>query len=224
MTNYILKRSNRKTLALNIRNGIFYVRAPYDYPQADIDRFIAVKEKWIQEKLALSQKLADDKKTFCLNYGSEIHFCGKLYPIVAKAGATAGFDGKCFFMPPGLIHTQIKEVCIKTYHNLAKMHLQSVVPIFAKQMCVTPTAIKVNNAKTRWGSCSNKKTINFSWRLIMADNDVIDYVVVHELAHILQMNHSENFWNLVENVLPDYKQRLIRLKELQKRLVTEDWE
>ena len=95
---------------------------------------------------------------------------------------------------------------------------------FAKRMDVTPTAIKINGAKTRWGSCSAKKSLNFSWRLIMADDDVIDYVVVHELAHIAEMNHSARFWALVEGALPDYQSRKAKLKALQQRLSIEDWE
>jgi len=91
-------------------------------------------------------------------------------------------------------------------------------------MGVSPAAVKINGAKTRWGSCSAKKSLNFSWRLIMADDAAIDYVVVHELAHMFEMNHSERFWAIVAGVLPDYKERRKRLKELQRRLNAENWE
>ena len=90
-------------------------------------------------------------------------------------------------------------------------------------MSVTPSAVRINGAKTRWGSCSGKKSINFSWRLIMASDDVIDYVVVHELAHLLELNHSARFWAVVEKILPDCRERRKQLRELQKRLATEDW-
>jgi predicted metal-dependent hydrolase len=95
---------------------------------------------------------------------------------------------------------------------------------FAKQMKVMPAAVKVNGATARWGSCSAKKSLNFSWRLVMADDAVIDYVVVHELAHITEMNHSARFWAIVAGMLPDYKERQKRLKELQRRLNAENWE
>ncbi|MCL2068918.1 MAG: M48 family metallopeptidase, partial [Oscillospiraceae bacterium] len=80
------------------------------------------------------------------------------------------------------------------YIAKAKAYIPARVTHFSKLMNVTPIAVKINGAKTRWGSCSGKKSLNFSWRLIMADDDVIDYVVVHELAHITQMNHSVRFW------------------------------
>ena len=224
MTNYTLKRSNRKTLGLYIRNGNLEVRAPLKCPQSEIDRFVASKQKWIADKLAISREQETSKRTFMLDYGNEIYFCGTLYPIVARTGTKAGFDGKCFYMPSGLSPVQIKDVCIKIYRHLAKIHITNVMAIFAPQMGVAPFAIKINNARTRWGSCSSKKNLNFSWRLIMAGNDAIEYVVVHELAHLLQMNHSAKFWAIVESVLPDYRQRQTRLKALQKRLAAEDWD
>lgn len=107
---------------------------------------------------------------------------------------------------------------------LAKRDLTNIVFDFAKQMNVMPSAIKINGAKTRWGSCSSKKSLNFSSRLVMAKDDVVDYVVIHELAHITEMNHSSRFWAIVEGILPDYKERQARLKALQKKLSLEDWD
>jgi len=86
---------------------------------------------------------------------------------------------------------------------------------FAGQMGVTPAQVKVTGAKTRWGSCSSKGNLNFSWRLMLADEEAIDYVVVHELAHLREMNHSPRFWAVVEAAMPDYRQRRLRLKGLQ---------
>ena len=84
--------------------------------------------------------------------------------------------------------------------------------------------VPINSAKTRWGSCSGKNSINFSWRLIMADDYMIDYVVVHELMHIKVHNHSDRFWMHVAAVMPDYKERRLQLKEFQKRVANEDWD
>ena len=73
--------------------------------------------------------------------------------------------------------------------------------------------ITVRDQRTRWGSCSAKGNLNFNWRLILAPGEVLDYVVVHELAHRREMNHSKRFWSLVEMVLPDYERRRRWLKE-----------
>jgi hypothetical protein len=113
---------------------------------------------------------------------------------------------------------------IREYTLAAKAHLPERAAYYAAQMGVTPAAVKVNGAKTRWGSCSSKGSLNFSWRLMMADDGVVDYLVVHELAHLKEMNHSPRFWAIVQNVLPDYKERQKRLRALQKRLMVESWD
>ena len=94
----------------------------------------------------------------------------------------------------------------------AKEIIPARVAYYSRIMNVTPTAVKIGGAKTRWGSCSGKNSLNFSWRLMLTNDDAIDYVVVHELAHILEHNHSKRFWAVVENVMPDYRERRKGLK------------
>ena len=223
MREYVLIRSKRKSLALHIRGGALEVRAPLIMPKKEIDKFVASKEKWIAGKLASSEKHAKSRKDFRLDYGSTVLYLGNEYPIEAKSGNRVGFD-KSFFMPPGLSADEIKSACVQIYRLLAKRELTSRALHFSKQLNVAPSAVKINNAKTRWGSCSTRKSLNFSWRLVMSESDVVDYVVVHELAHLIEMNHSDKFWAIVESVLPDYPMRKKRLKELTRRLAGEDWE
>jgi len=107
---------------------------------------------------------------------------------------------------------------------LAKEVLPARAAKYAAQMDVTPAQVKITGAKTRWGSCSAKGNLNFSWRLMLAGEDAIDYVVVHELAHLREMNHSPRFWAVVAGILPDYEQRRTQLKQLQRKLSEQDWE
>ena len=223
MTEYKLIRSRRQTIGLYIRNGALEVRAPLQCPQKEIDRFIATKQDWVERHLATSQTQAAARQAFVLDYHAEILYRGKLYPIIARAGIKAGFDGVEFYLPPALDADAIMDICIKIYRRLAKTYFSQRVNFFAVQIGIQPSAVKINGAKTRWGSCSGKKSINFSWRLIMADDEVIDYVVVHELAHLLEMNHSDRFWAVVARVLPDFRNRQAKLKTLQMRLSTEHW-
>lgn len=131
---------------------------------------------------------------------------------------------KASISPPGLPPESIKHAVIRVYKLAAKSILTDKVIEYANRMKVSPAAVKINNAKTRWGSCSGKNSINFSWLLVMADDSAIDYVVVHELAHIMEHNHSPRFWAVVAGILPDYEQRRRELKELQNRISQEDWE
>ena len=91
-------------------------------------------------------------------------------------------------------------------------YIPSRVDHFAKIMDVTPSNVSINQAKTRFGSCSSKQRLNFSCNVMRYPTDAIDYVIVHELAHIKELNHSKRFWAIVEGVLPDYKDRQKILK------------
>lgn len=223
MINYTLTRSKRKTVALYVRDGSVEVRAPQWLPKDDIERFVKSKESWVADRLARQHEQLIRREAFVLNYGSAVPFRGEECVITEKTGTRAGFEDNIFYMPPGLNPEQIKAICIQIYRRLAKIYLPKRVALYSQQMGVSPSSVKVTGAKTRWGSCSAKKSINFSWRLMMAADDVIDYVVVHELAHLIEMNHSPQFWEIVDNTLPHSRNKKALLKALQQRLAAEDW-
>jgi predicted metal-dependent hydrolase len=93
------------------------------------------------------------------------------------------------------------------------VYLQQRCRYFSGVMGLRHGEIKVNGAKTRWGSCNQKGDINFTYRLLFVPRELLDYVVVHELAHLKEMNHSDRFWHIVEQILPDYRDRRKRLRE-----------
>ena len=96
--------------------------------------------------------------------------------------------------------------------SLARMTLSAKVRFWAAKMGVTYGTISIRQQATRWGSCSSKGNLNFNWTLILTPEPLQDYVVVHELAHRLEMNHSDRFWKIVESQIPDYKERRNLLK------------
>ena len=102
---------------------------------------------------------------------------------------------------------------IQELANKALKYIPERVAYFSKIIGVTYGRITIRNQKTRWGSCSSEKNLNFNWKLILLAPELLDYVVVHELAHRREMNHSKNFWKIVEAELPDYRERRRRLKE-----------
>lgn len=220
---YELIRSGRRTLSIAVRDGGVQVRAPLRLPRAEIDGIVLSRADWIGEALERSRALSERRGGFVLDYGGTARYRGGQYPIAAVEGA-GGFDGERFLLPPGLSPEQVKAACVQICRLLAKRHLTERTALYAPRMSVSPAAVKVSGAKTRWGSCSSKGTINFSWRLIMAGDSVIDYVVVHELAHLLEMNHSARFWAVVERALPDYQRRKAMLRDFQRRLACENWD
>ncbi|MCL1852121.1 MAG: M48 family metallopeptidase [Peptococcaceae bacterium] len=222
---YTLIRSRRKTIAIRVTGkAAVEVRAPLHVAQREIDRFVASKQQWIDKHRLAQERLLREKAAFQLSYESLLTVRGQVYPLTAREGNRAGFDGACFYLPPGLSPVEIRHAVIQVYRVTAKKLLTDRAGQYAKITGLYPAAVKINGAKTRWGSCSAQNSVNFSWRLVMADDDVIDYVMVHELAHIQEHNHSNKFWAVVRGVLPDYKQRKEKLKELQRRLACENWD
>ncbi len=104
------------------------------------------------------------------------------------------------------------------YKKEAKLYLQQKCLHFSEIMGLLPGAVKINSAKTRWGSCNRKGDINFTYRLLFVPEKLIDYVVVHELAHLKEMNHSSRFWSVVGQTMPDYKLRRKQLREYERQI------
>lgn len=106
-----------------------------------------------------------------------------------------------------------REALQKRYREAAKEYIPKRVEFYKQFVTGDYSRITIRDQKTRWGSCSASGTLSFSWRLMLAPPTILDYVVVHELCHFEHMNHSREFWQAVENILPDYKQRRDWLKE-----------
>ncbi len=218
---YKIVRTDRKTLAIFVlKDGRVEVRAPIWYPKREIERFVAQKENWIYIKQQAVLAYAQQRRAYTPRYGGTARLLGHPFPILAADGP-ARFDGKHFCIPAGLSEEAIAAACEQIYRVLAKELLPRKTAQLAAQMGLSAASYKnihITGAKTRWGSCSARgevRSLNFAWRLMLAGEDEIDYVVVHELAHLREMNHSPRFWALVAETLPDYKQRRLRLKQLQ---------
>ena len=108
---------------------------------------------------------------------------------------------------------RLSEEEYQRYRELAGRVIARRAEEYARQMQVTYKRITIRDQKTRWGSCSVKGNLNFNWRLILAPAEVLDYVVVHELAHLKEMNHSGRFWKQVETVMPDFAKHRLWLKQ-----------
>ena len=223
MSYYKLVRSARKTIAIYIRpNGDVEVRAPKRAAVRDINAFVQSKAQWIAEKRSLVMARNEKRSHFSLDYHSRLLVLGEEWSIRLGRG---GYDlqGRQMIIPNGLDADGIKSACERGYRKLARDILPAKIERYAAHIGVTPASIRITGATTRWGSCSGKGSINFSWRLMMAPAEVIDYVVVHELAHLREMNHSPRFWAIVAGVMPEYPRCRAALKQLQARLAEENW-
>ena len=223
--NYTLMRSKRKTLAIHITQAATVeVRAPLRVSIKDIEAFVQSKQLWIEQHTFEQQHRLECKNNFMLQFGSMLQLHGIEYPLLQGTTKKVRFDGNAFLAPSELSSEQLKQAIIKLYRLLAKKTICERLDVYARIMNLPVNSIRITAAKTRWGSCSSKNRLCFSWRLIFADEQVIDYVVVHELAHIKEHNHSPAFWNIVALYLPDYQNRRKKLRQLQEKLSQENWD
>ena len=224
---YQLKRSNRKTIALHITQDGLEVRAPNRVSQKRIDAFIDSKFDWIQANLEYMHKLKQSRHAFNLDYNTSIIIFGKEFLISASSyedsrqGVVAIEDK--LVVPAGKTSEEIKKIVIAFYKKMSREYLAERVKFHSNAMGISEPTIRITSARTRWGSCNAKGGVNFSWMLMMADKDAIDYVVVHELSHIICHNHSSQFWNIVSKYCPDYKSAKKNLRLLAQRLNKENW-
>lgn len=220
---FTLIRSRRRTLAIYILpDASVEVRAPYHLSVKAIDAFVCEKQSWIEKKLAfMRERGAGLQKS--LQPGDTLPYRGQELPVRLSENGKLRFDGSAFYYPPEVFSDKanpsaVKQAAASLYKRLTLPLIQERVIYYETVIGVQPAAVKVSGATKRWGSCSGKNSLNFSWMLAAADPAALDYVVVHELCHIKEHNHSAAFWRLVGNVLPDYKKRQALLRETEKRL------
>lgn len=167
--NYTVKRSNRKTVGLEITSDCeIIVRAPKRMGDREIAEFVNKYRSWIDKKLPEAKKRAEKIRNIDNNE--------------------------------------------ENLRRAARETIPALVERYSKIMELRPTSIKITSAKKRFGSCSSKNGLCFSWRLMAYPTEAIEYVVVHELAHIKHHNHSTKFYKLIEKYMPDYKERQKSLK------------
>lgn len=237
MEAYQLTRSRRKSLSLAIgKDGSLLVKAPNWLPKYQIEEFIRQKSDWIQTKrLELYQK-QQQKAAHTFQEGDCFLFLGERYYL--RVHCMEQCKGKVEMQENILSVTTENPRSVQVKEILERWYLAQAREIFSERTAhYYPLAaqaaekagenmssmnrITVRNQKTRWGSCSSKGNLNLNWRLLMAPKEVLDYVVVHELCHLVYMNHSRQFWNLVETVLPEAMEYRSWLKQNGSLL---DWE
>lgn len=202
---YTLIRSKRRTIALMIgADATLVVRAPAHTPLDIIEQFVGKNTGWIKRALArLQQRPQVKQKEFVR--GEEFLFLGESYPLEVQNDTDQPLHLRDGFVLSAKERSRGREVFIEWYKDEAKKIIAARVEGWARRFCLAYKSVNITRANRRWGSCAPNDRLNFSWRLVMAPIAVIDYVVVHELAHITHKNHSRRFWDNVKAMYPDYK-------------------
>ncbi len=211
-----VKRSaRRKTMALKVNGETVSLHLPKRLPLWLGKQFVSKQYDWLQSRLKLAHQ--QPKREF--TNGSLQPYLGESYPLWLdpdlKQRRQLDFNHQRFNikLPVTASTEQINQTLRRGYRQLADSFLIARCQQLAEQHQFSPKSIQLRRYTARWGSCNTRGNIQLNWLLIQAPLPVIDYVIVHELCHLQHMNHSADFWHLVEQLNPDYRQHRDWLKQ-----------
>ena len=208
---YRLQRSSRKTLAVCVSDGQIIVKAPNRMSIAHIEEFLAEKALWITKKV--KEYNAKTAALAPVTGGTSALYHGMLLPIVPTTTAKACINGNILYLPVKYDTREKRDRAIANlYKKLAQTELADKLYRISASTRLSYSGFALTNARTQWGNCDGKCSIRLNWRLVMLDDELVTYVIVHELCHTAYHDHSSQFWALVQKFLPNYKTIKKRLK------------
>lgn len=210
---YKLIRSKRKTLTICIANGAVTVKAPMRTSVEHIVKFLNEKSDWIRKKLDEYEKKTDALADVIS--GASVMYHGQSYAVVPseKHKRTALCDGKlCLPIKYSTDKQTAARAISAWFKRIAKVELGAALAETSAETGLKYKSFALTNARTKWGSCDGDCDIRLNWRLVMLDDVLTRYVLIHELAHTVHHNHGTEFWRLVKSYAPDYAATKKRLK------------
>ena len=216
LTYIIQKSAKRRKLTITVeRDRSVVVHAPEGTSDEKIEQAVASKRQWIYEKIGHPQKYQDlphppGKE---LVSGESALYLGRQYRIKVVKTGLAEIQFAQRFLIPAAQTSKRAEALREWYIGKAKEKIVPRVKQHARQLGVDVAGVKIVDSRYRWGSCTLNNNVNFNWRLIKAPMFVIDYVIVHELAHLIEANHTPRFWNIVRAQAPTMEKAKAWLKE-----------
>jgi len=211
---YSLKRNDRKTISIFIeRDGSVSILAPAPYELDKIERVIEAKRSWIYRNLAEWEDLNRTQLQREFVNGEGFIYLGRSYRLSLEGAQHSDLLLKRgrFLLRRDKVHKGI-DIFKAFYKQKGLKKINERIALYAPKIGVKVNNIKVQELQNRWGSCNDNGDLNFHWKCLMAPVSALDYIVVHELIHLLHRNHDNNFWNAVDKVMPDYAKRMKWLK------------
>ena len=206
--------SKRKTITLTVeRDRSIVVHAPIGTSEERIRQAVEDKKLWLYQKLNNRQKYPPQplRKEFVT--GETILYLGRNYRLEITEDGEPGVRFQSRFYISRHLQLQVGHLLREWYTERAQEKLPPRVKQFARSLAVAFNQVLVSDLRVRWASCTPKSNLNFNWRIMKAPLFVIDYLIVHELAHLLEPNHTPKFWNIVAVQVPRYEQAKEWLRE-----------
>ena len=216
----IKKSAHRKTVGIAIYpDQRIVVSAPLRLKDTHVEAFLMRKMDWIQKKLKAFSNVPKIRASTFVS-GERFPFLGSEYTLTVihtAASYVTIFENQLVVsvrvgLEPMKQSKLIQKLLIQWYQEQALLRAKERIPVFTGQLRVTPTSVSVKKYSRRWGVCKSTGDIVLNWLLMHGSPEIFDYVVVHELCHLKEFNHSPKFWRLVASVCPDYKEIKKQLK------------
>lgn len=196
------------TVVLPVRSGI------------DPQELVDGNARWILKKWRKYENHREQAPSRGFEPGEIFPYRGDDLPIVVRDVGESRVAADAFVLSADTVDASgIRDALEELYRREARSFFQSRIECYADQMGVAPGKLELRNQRTRWASCSPQRTLSFNWRLVMAPDDVIDYVVVHELTHLREQNHTRRFWSIVQQFDPKYEAHAEWLTENSSQLI-----
>ncbi len=218
----IRRSARRKSLSLCVYpDNRVIVAAPEKLSRKEIMSFVEKKSDWVRKRLTLNREKQEKLPVREFISGERLLYLGteQTLEICERRNAAVSCErGRIIVsirpeIPAGTRAPLIRRQLITWYANMALKKIEERVTHYMRIIGVTPRAVRIKSLRSRWGSCSNRGIINFAWNIILAPEPVLDYLVVHELCHLVHLDHSAEYWMLVEKFLPEYRARKKWLRE-----------
>jgi len=214
----IVRTDRRKSAEIQLTHDAIKVRVPNTLTDKAIESLINRRSEWIRNKL---KEQSRHRKPIAKEFvsGEAFPYLGRNYRLKVSRGEQAEVKLICGYFRviiPKDIENQpevIRQLLIDWFKCHALERFRVKVERFSKMVGVTPNSVSIKDYKARWGSCSTSGDITFNWRIIHAPHSVVDYIVVHELCHMIEHNHSDKFWRIVQSIVPKWKENRAWLKE-----------
>ncbi|WP_373284255.1 M48 family metallopeptidase [Priestia taiwanensis] len=212
--NYEIKHKNRTSIRILIDSlGNLEIHVPKGTTEEAIQHFLKGKWDIIEQKVREVKERQNGPKQRNYDEGETFLYLGRNYPIQINHDTTISqdyvvFEGDTLYVYVNVLEDEkVKQALRHFYYKQCKALVEESIAFYQSYFKMKPRSIRITDSKKNWGTCDGERKLTFNWRLAMAPREVLDYVVVHEMCHMMHMNHDRSFWRLVGKIMPDYKEK-----------------
>lgn len=217
----VRRSSRRKTLGLTVgRTGELIVHSPATADEDELRRWVQRKLLWVHQKLLRKEAVGQSANCLQMVSGESIAYLGQNYrlKIVEEQDRPLSFDGQWFLLRKRNRH--VASQCFQQWYQDKGTHwLTERVKFWEPRAGMAPSKVHVGDLGFRWGSCGKNGVLYFNWRLLQLQVRLIDYVIAHELVHLHQRNHTREFWRILDQVMPDWRERKEELSQKRSEMI-----